>query len=109
MTSSRCRSALAPTSTPCVGSSSRNTDGFWDSHLPNRIFCWLPPLKMLSGSLTAVAGLTESRSNHSLVRFVSLRRRRRRPFQNGFRSGSVRFSLALIVMTPPPIFRSGAR
>ena len=100
---------MAPTSTPWVGSSSRNTEGFWDSHLPNRIFCWLPPLKMLSGSLTASPGLTESRSNHSLVVAVSAFRRRSPPFQNGLRFGRVRFSRALIVITEPPIFRSGAR
>ena len=35
--------ALAPTSTPRVGSSSRNTDGCASSHLANTSFCWLPP------------------------------------------------------------------
>ena len=41
---SACISALAPTSTPRVGSSSRITDGWASSHLANTTFCWLPPL-----------------------------------------------------------------
>ena len=40
---SACISALAPTSTPRVGSSSRTTDGCASSHLANTTFCWLPP------------------------------------------------------------------
>ena len=40
---SACISSLAPTSTPRVGSSSRNTDGCASSHLANTTFCWLPP------------------------------------------------------------------
>ena len=40
---SACISSLAPTSTPRVGSSSRNTDGWASSHLANTTFCWLPP------------------------------------------------------------------
>ena len=75
VTSSRWRSALAPTSTPWVGSSRRKTDGSVVSHFPNRIFCWLPPLKVASGSSTPVAGRTDNRSNHSFVRAFSALRR----------------------------------
>ena len=98
---------MAPTSTPWVGSSRRKTDGSVDSHFPNRIFCWLPPLKVASGSSTPVAGRTDNRSNHSFVRAFSALRRTIPPLQKGFRFGSVRFSRALIVMTDPLIFRSG--
>ena len=46
---SACISALAPTSTPRVGSSSRITDGWASSHLANTTFCWLPPLSEPAG------------------------------------------------------------
>ena len=34
----------APTSTPCVGSSSSNRVGLSCSHFARMTFCWLPPL-----------------------------------------------------------------
>ena len=41
--------ALAPTSTPCVGSSSSSTRGSLRSHFASTTFCWLPPLNSSSG------------------------------------------------------------
>ena len=40
---SRCMSALAPTSTPCVGSSRISTRGLVSSQRASATFCWLPP------------------------------------------------------------------
>ena len=40
---SRCTWALAPTSTPRVGSSRISTRGRLASHFPKTTFCWLPP------------------------------------------------------------------
>ncbi len=42
--------ALAPTSTPLVGSLSSSSRGERSSHLPNTIFWALPPLRLLTGS-----------------------------------------------------------
>ena len=71
---SLCRAALVAMSTPCVGSSSSSTLGSRRSHLPNRIFCWLPPLKLDSGSSIPVTGRTFSRLNQVRVSDRSARR-----------------------------------
>ena len=48
--SSRCTSALVPTSMPRVGSSTISTRGSVDSHLARTTFCWLPPESVDTGS-----------------------------------------------------------
>ncbi len=45
----RYSSALAPTSTPRVGSSNRSTLGCVNSQRPMIAFCWLPPLRLVMG------------------------------------------------------------
>ena len=59
--SSRCTSALVPTSMPRVGSSTISTRGLVDSHLASTTFCWLPPDSVDTGSVSRPA-LTCSRS-----------------------------------------------
>src|SRR4051812_2279298 len=48
--SSRCTSALVPTSMPRVGSSTMSTLGPVASHLARTTFCWLPPDRVLTVS-----------------------------------------------------------
>ena len=93
-TSWACSTALAPTSTPCVGSSSRNTAGSRRSHLANMIFCWLPPLNDSRGRSTRPGGRTLSRSNQLSAVRRSGRRHIVPNLRNGRRLDSAMFSRA---------------
>ena len=44
-------STFAPISTPRVGSSSKTRPGLISSHFPMTTFCWLPPDRLLTGTL----------------------------------------------------------
>src|SRR5580698_6810842 len=57
-------SALAPTSTPWVGSSRSSTLGRWRSHLASTTFCWLPPDSFSSAS--SLRGGPEQHGRHLL-------------------------------------------
>ena len=48
-------SAIAPTSTPRVGSSKMTMRGFCTSPLPITTFCWLPPESSTTRALSLIA------------------------------------------------------
>ena len=58
---SRWISALAPTSTPRVGSSTISSLGLLASHLPTTTFCWLPPESLLTTCSPLVAMMLRRR------------------------------------------------
>ena len=59
--SSRCTSALVPTSMPRVGSSMISSWGLVASHLAMTTFCWLPPL-MVAAVMSRALVFTSSRA-----------------------------------------------
>src|SRR5690606_23197434 len=76
--SSRCTSALVPTSMPRVGSSTISTFGPVASHLASTTFCWLPPDSVFTVSAIR-AYLTWSRTAQSRERLRSAPRSIRPP------------------------------
>ena len=61
--SSRCTSALVPTSMPRVGSSMISSWGSVASHLAMTTFCWLPPL-IVAAVMSSALVLTSRRPAH---------------------------------------------
>src|SRR6185312_400928 len=85
--SSRCTSALVPTSMPRVGSSTISTLGLVASHLARTTFCWLPPDKVPTRS-DSRAYFTWSLAAQSTARSRSARRLTNPAFVDAFRSAS---------------------
>ena len=71
-------SALAPTSTPRVGSSTIRTAGDTRSHFARATFCWFPPLRRATGSSGPRQTIRSERQN-ATASACALRRSCRQP------------------------------
>ena len=67
---SRWISALAPMSTPCVGSSRISTRGFVASQRASATFCWLPPESVPTGA--SIDGVRMAKSVDEALRLGAL-------------------------------------
>src|SRR5581483_7789912 len=103
--SSRCTSALVAMSMPRVGSSTISTEGLRPSHLPSTTFCWLPPERLATGSVS-LPYLRRSLAAQSDAYARSAAERMMPPWRSRASEASAMFCCTDMSMTSPCWWRS---